>query len=61
MIFYLFFLHRGERKRREDGSKEKEKKRKYAGLYSRLDQAGIFEGVPIRDRPFRGKLDPSTF
>lgn len=37
------------------------KKRKYVGLDSRLDQAGICEEVPIRDRPFRGKLDPSTF
>lgn len=36
-------------------------KRKYVGLDSRLDQAGICEEVPIRDRPFRGKLDPSTF
>lgn len=31
------------------------------GLYSRLEQPGICEGVPITDRPFRGKLDPSTF
>lgn len=40
---------------------EQVKKRKYVGLDSRLDQAGICEEVPIRDRPFRGKLDPSTF
>lgn len=31
------------------------------GLLSRLEQAGIGEVVPITDRPFRGKLDPSTF
>lgn len=37
------------------------KKRKYLGLDSRLDQTGICEEVPIRDRPFRGKLVPSTF
>lgn len=40
---------------------EQVKKRKYVGLDSRLDQAGICEEVPIRDRSFRGKLDPSTF
>lgn len=39
----------------------KTNKRKYMGLYSRLEQAGICEGVPITDRPFKGKLDPSTF
>ena len=40
---------------------EVKKKRKYVGLDSRLNRAGICEEVPIRDRPFRGKLDPSTF
>lgn len=42
-------------------SRWKKKKKKVRGLDSRLDQAEICEEVPIRDRPFRGKLDPSTF
>ncbi len=59
----MCFLHGGERKsgERRGGGGYREREKKYVGLYSRLDQAGICERVPIRDRPFRGKLDPSTF
>lgn len=61
---FSFFSSTSTKRRAGDKkiNKIKTKKKKVFGvLDSRLDQAGICEGVPIRDRPFRGKLDPSTF